>query len=57
MANYAVNDFVTPVGILESVMAALETQIETIDTGKAIQLLQVLQMSGGASQGALITVA
>jgi hypothetical protein len=57
MANYAVNDFVTPVGNLESVMAALETQIETIDTGKAIQLLQVLQMSDGAFQGALITVA
>ena len=53
MANYAVNDFVTPVGNLESVMAALEIQIETIDTGKAIQLLQVLQMSDGAFQGAL----
>lgn len=55
MANYAVNDFLTDVGTLRVVVAAMETQLETIDNTFTIQLFEVYNMGGGAFQGVIVT--
>ena len=55
MANYAVNDFVTSVGTLEAVAAAMETQIETIDNTKTIRLFDVQALASGMFQGVIVT--
>ena len=56
MANYAVNDYVTPEGTVASVMAALETQLETLDsTNDPVVLIDVFQLPNGLFVGVLIT--
>lgn len=47
MANFAVTDHVTDAGTLETVMAALETYVETIDDSKTIRLIDVKRVGGG----------
>jgi len=54
MVNYAVNDYATPIGSLDSVLAALETKLETIDNAKTIRLLEVKNV-GADFRGILIT--
>jgi len=45
MANYAVTDWTTQ-GTREEVLAAIETKLETIDTGKTIRLLETHHNAG-----------
>ena len=54
MANYAVVDYLTPTGTLVEVIAAMETKIETIDDGKTLRLVDVMQLSGDNFVGVLI---
>jgi hypothetical protein len=49
-----VNDWVSSVGPLIDVMAELETQIETIDSGKTIRAVGVVQV-GSNTQAYLLT--
>ncbi len=51
MANYAVTTYVVE-GPVKTVAAALETKIETIDTGKTIRL-QVIVPMGNTFAGVL----
>lgn len=57
MANYAVNDWSSTIDKLSDVLAELETQVETIDTGKTIRLISVLPVPGsnGKFQAVLVT--
>jgi len=41
MPNYAVEDFTTSLGTHAEVLAALETQLETVDDTKTIRLIGV----------------
>ena len=52
MANYALDTFPKS-GTYEVVLAALETELETIDTAKVIRLLEV-QKHGNEFVGLLI---
>tara|TARA_R100001163_G_scaffold1646_4_gene2634 strand:- start:6598 stop:6771 length:174 start_codon:yes stop_codon:yes gene_type:complete len=54
MANYAVTDFVTPIGSLVEVVAAMETQIETIDDSKTLRVCDIKQISGDTFVGVII---
>ena len=54
MVNYAVEDFVTATGSLETVAAALETQLETIDNTKTIRLLEVQKVGNETFKGIII---
>ena len=53
MANYAVDDYVTPIGTLEAVTALLETKLETYDTAKVIRFIQIRNV-GADFKGILI---
>jgi hypothetical protein len=56
MANWAVNDYVTPEGSLPAVVAALETQLETLDsTNDPIQYIDVILQPNGTYVGVLVT--
>ena len=55
MANFAVDDFLTSVASLTTVLAELETQLETIDNTKTIRLLDVKKIGNETFQGTLIT--
>lgn len=52
MANYALDTF-SKQGSYEVVLAALETELETIDTAKTIRLLEI-QRQGNEFIGLLI---
>ena len=54
MANYAVTDFVTPIGSLVEVVAAMETQLETIDDSKTLRVCDIKQISGDTFVGVII---
>lgn len=54
MTAYSVNDWVSKVGPLVDVAAELETQLETIDSGKTIRLISVIPV-GSNAQAILIT--
>jgi hypothetical protein len=54
MANYAVTDHLTVVDDPVTVMAALETYLETVDDSKTIHLLQVIQLGSAGFQGLVI---
>jgi len=54
MTNYAVTDYVSPVGSAETVAAAIETKLETIDNSKTIRLVQVVPVSPGCFQAVII---
>ena len=54
MAAYAVNDWVSSVGPLITVMAELETQLETIDNTKTIRAIGVIPV-GSNAQAYLLT--
>lgn len=43
MANLALTKFSTSVGDYDAVLAALETQLETVDETKTIHLCQILK--------------
>ena len=47
MANYSVTDWVSAADDLDTVAAAIETKLETIDTSKTIRLLEVKALPGG----------
>ena len=49
MANYAVNDWTTGPDPLATVLASVETKLETIDNTKTIRLLNVLHEGAGDS--------
>ena len=54
MANYAVTTWKSVISDLTTVLAALDTQIETVVNTKTIRLMNVYQMGGGAYQGVLV---
>lgn len=54
MANYAATDFLTKVGDLETVMAAMEVEIETVDNAKAIFMMSVHSVGSGVFQGVIL---
>ena len=54
MANYAVTDYKTSESQLGTVIAALETKLETIDTSKTIRYIDVLPMGNGEFVGVII---
>jgi hypothetical protein len=54
MAAYAVTDFLTSEGALPTVLAALETQQETIDNGKTIRMTKVVYLPNGNAIGIII---
>ena len=49
MANYALTTFSTS-GTLVAVLAAMETELEAVDTGKTIRLIDVDQDAVGSSR-------
>ena len=53
MANYSVTKFVTT-GTAEAVVAALETQIETVDNGKTIRVFDIYHRGGNDFVGVLV---
>ena len=53
MANYAVTDFRTSVGNPSTVLAELETKLETIDDSKTIRYIDIIP-SGNSFVGVLI---
>lgn len=55
MTNYAVNDWVSDATALVDAVAALETQLETIDSTKTIRLVGVNQLGSGLFQAFLVT--
>lgn len=57
MANYAATDFLTPVGDLETVMAAMEVAIETVDNAKTIFMMSVHNVGSGVFQGVILHAA
>ncbi len=54
MANYAVVDFLTALGDLETVMAAMEVHIETVDNTKTIRMMSIHAVASGTFQGVII---
>ena len=54
MANYLVTRFQTAIAPLATVLAALETQIETVDNTKTIREFGVYQIAADTFVGALI---
>ena len=55
MAAYAVVDYVTATDTLISVMATMETKLETLDsTNNTIRHIDVHQMPGGGFVGIII---
>lgn len=54
MVNYLVDDFKTEVADMATVLAALETELETRDSAKTIRHLDVIQVGSGSFQGILI---
>jgi len=54
MANYAVNDWVSTVGNLTTVAAALETKLETIDSAKTIRFVQIYPVGGSVQFQAVL---
>ena len=55
MAAYTVVDYLTDVGSLLEVMAAMETKMETLDsTTNTLHLIDVKQMAGDNFQGVIL---
>jgi tRNA A37 methylthiotransferase MiaB len=54
MANYAVNDWASDIGSMETVLAELETKLETIDANKTIRLITVQPVGNSNFQSGLI---
>jgi tRNA A37 methylthiotransferase MiaB len=54
MANYAVNDWASDIGSMETVLAELETKLETIDATKTIRLITVQPVGNSNFQSGLI---
>lgn len=54
MPNYAVTRFQTAIASLATVLAALETQIETVDNTKTIREFGVYQIAADTFVGALV---
>lgn len=55
MAAYTVVDYMTPVGALPEVMAAMETKLETLDsTTNVLYLIDVKQLAGDTFQGVIL---
>lgn len=54
MANYAVVDFLTAMADLETVMAAMEVQIETVDNTKTIRMMSIHSIGSGMFQGVIL---
>ena len=54
MANYAVNDWVSDVDDLPTVLASIETKLESIDSAKTIRLIGVMPVQGGFCQGYIV---
>ena len=56
MAAYKVTDFLTDVGSLVTVLAAMETHLETLDSSNntPIYIIDVYQLSGDNFQGAVL---
>ena len=53
-ANFSVTRFNTDSGPLLQVIAALETQLETIDDGKALHLIDIERLNIGSYRGTII---
>lgn len=54
MANFALTDWVSSKGQLETVMAAMEVQLETVDTTKTVVVANIYQLSDNQFQAALL---
>lgn len=54
MALYAVTDYVTSGDSIEAVMAALEAKIDTIDNGKTLRYVDILELPDRTYQGIII---
>ena len=54
MALYAVTDYVTSADTVTAVMAALEVKLDTIDNGKTIRYIDILQLPNNEYQGVII---
>ncbi len=56
MAAYSVTSFVTPVGPMDTVVAALETKLETLDstTNSPLYIYDVYQVAGDNFKGVIV---
>lgn len=54
MAAYAVTDFVTSKDTVTAVMAALEVKLDTIDNGKTLRYIDIIETPDRNYQGVII---
>ena len=54
MANYAVTTWKSVISDLTTVLAAMDTQIETVVNTKTIRLFEVYHVGGGVYQGVMV---
>ena len=54
MAAYVLTSYVTPEGALPTVVAALETKLETIETAKVVRFTKVIELPNRLFIGILV---